>query len=394
MTCRAVFDHTPWRALVALTLLALVFRLALAIGFPNDEPDDGRFYARLALNLLEHGVYSGAAAEPFTPTYVRVPGYPVLLASVYAVFGHGNNTAMRILQAAADTLACWVVVGLALALAPRSWPVRSRNAVRIAALALAALCPFTAIYVTTILTEIWAVFFGTLVAWCAAGAITATATRNERTGRWGFAAGLAAGVLTMFRPEGGLLAAGAGCAAVVTGWRTSTATPGNHSRSNQLRLAVRHSALLAVGFALVMTPWTVRNAMTFRVFQPIAPQSVAMPGEFVPTGYQRWLRTWVDAPKFVWRWEFDLDRSRFDMTRLPAFACDSENERREVAALVARYNDGSAATAGAGAVASTGAPATAGGGPSPGGRRPARPGRCRDRARGRAYRATGSVHGR
>jgi hypothetical protein len=44
---------------------------------------------------------------------IRLPGYPLFLAAIYSVFGHGNNTAVRVVQAVLDThhvrLIAWVV---------------------------------------------------------------------------------------------------------------------------------------------------------------------------------------------------------------------------------------------------------------------------------------------
>ena len=56
--------------------LALALRLALALGMPNDEPDDGLVYSLLAHNLNVHHIYSNDEEEPFGATYVRVPGTP------------------------------------------------------------------------------------------------------------------------------------------------------------------------------------------------------------------------------------------------------------------------------------------------------------------------------
>src|SRR5438128_8666200 len=142
---------------VLLTLGALGFRLFLALRFPNDDDDDGRFYSQLARNLLEHRGYSGEEEEPYVPTYVRVPGYPLFLAGVYTVFGVDNNRAVRVVQATLSTASCWLIALLAYAWSPAEWQFRRRRRAMLIALALAAACPFTAIYVTTILTESWAI---------------------------------------------------------------------------------------------------------------------------------------------------------------------------------------------------------------------------------------------
>ena len=89
--------------LAILLALAFGFRLFVALRLPNDTPDDGRVYAQIARNVLEQHVYSHEEQPPFTPTLIRLPGYPFFLAAVYAVTGHGNNTAIRVVQAIVDT---------------------------------------------------------------------------------------------------------------------------------------------------------------------------------------------------------------------------------------------------------------------------------------------------
>ena len=81
----------------------------------NDEDQDGDLYAQIASNVLEHHTYSRDADFPFAPTFVRLPGYPLFIAGVYALFGHGNNQALFLLEGVLDTLpacchACLAVV--------------------------------------------------------------------------------------------------------------------------------------------------------------------------------------------------------------------------------------------------------------------------------------------
>ena len=93
-------------ATFALLIAALAFRLVLALAVPNDEPDDGRLYARIGHNLVAHAAYSTSEDPPYAPTYIRVPGYPLFIAAVYSLFGDGNNTAVRVAQAVIDTVTC------------------------------------------------------------------------------------------------------------------------------------------------------------------------------------------------------------------------------------------------------------------------------------------------
>src|SRR5262249_56594079 len=113
----------------------------------NDEPDDGRVYSQIARNMLEQHVFSHDSQAPYAPSIIRLPGYPLFLAAIYAVFGHGNNTAVRVIQAVIDTATCiliaWVVFEWAIDL-------ERKHRAALIALALAAVGPFTTIYVATI----------------------------------------------------------------------------------------------------------------------------------------------------------------------------------------------------------------------------------------------------
>ena len=95
---------------------------------------------------------------------------------------------------------------------------------------------------------------------------------------------------------------------------------------------------LTAGVVLVLAPWTVRNARQFGQFQPLNPRSVAMPGEFVAYGYARWVRTWIDHPRYVPSALFTVDLAPIRIDEMPAYAFGSEAERRRVAALLADYN--------------------------------------------------------
>ena len=98
---------------VTLLLVAAAFRISVAHWLPNDTPDDGRIYAQMARNVLEQHVYSHDPEAPFSPSLIRLPGYPLFLASIYSVFGHGNNGAVRIIQALIDTATCALIALLA-----------------------------------------------------------------------------------------------------------------------------------------------------------------------------------------------------------------------------------------------------------------------------------------
>ena len=195
---------------LALVCLALAIRLTFALAMPSDEPDDGRMYSLFAHNIIANGVYSNDEEAPFNATYVRVPGYPLFLAAIYSVFGDGNNTAVRVVQALLDTGTCLLVALVALTWSPRAWDTDRRQRAALAALALAAVCPFVAIYVTTILTETLTCALGMGVLLCASIAL-----RDGGPQRLWALTGVLGGLMTMVRPESGLYMAAVGVGLVI-----------------------------------------------------------------------------------------------------------------------------------------------------------------------------------
>src|SRR5712692_734226 len=155
-----------WILVFLILATATGFRIAVAHHWPNDTPDDSKTYARIARNVLEQHSYSDSEEAPYEPTLIRLPGYPLFLAAIYKVFGHGNNGAVRIAQALIDTATCGLIALLAFYWEPDE--ERKRTAA-IAALALAGVCPFTAIYSATILTEVPTMFLA--VAMCVAATV-------------------------------------------------------------------------------------------------------------------------------------------------------------------------------------------------------------------------------
>src|ERR1044072_8650659 len=126
-----------WVVVLSLLLVAGCFRVGVAHWLPNDAPDDGRVYAQMARNMLEQQVFSHDTQPPYQPSLIRLPGYPLFLSSIYSVFGHTNNGAVRIIQALIDTATCALVALLAFNWQPDE---KRKRASAIAALALAAVC--------------------------------------------------------------------------------------------------------------------------------------------------------------------------------------------------------------------------------------------------------------
>ncbi len=312
-----------WILYVFFILLALGFRIFIALRLPNDEPDDGRVYSQIARNVLEQHAYSHDSQPPYAPSLIRLPGYPFFLIGVYKIFGTGNNTAVRVVQAVIDTVTCLLIALLAF-----EWTVEEERKHRAAliALGLAAVCPFTVIYVATILTEVFTNFLA--VAMVLTTTFAFKATVRKRALIWWIVTGLLAGIVVLFRPDAGLFAAALGSTLILS------ALP----NLRRLREAILCAAVFSLAFCLVLVPWTVRNRRVFHVFQPLAPAHAEMPGEFVPRGYLLWVRTWLSDERYVAPALWAMDTRRMSVDDFPDSAFDSDEERDRVAALLHKYN--------------------------------------------------------
>lgn len=319
-----MWHRRHWLILVILLFVAVAFRISVAHWLANDNPDDGRVYAQLARDVLEQHVFSQDAAPPYEPTLIRTPGYPLFIAAVYAVFGHTNNGALRITEGLIDSATCVLVALLAFI-----WQPDETQKVKTALIALgfAAVNPFTAIYSATILPEVPTMFFA--VATCVTASLALRSADPKRQIKFWAATGLLAGAAVMFRPDIGLFAAAIGIALVV---RT---LPKFRAR---IQNALVMGATFSLAFIVALLPWTIRNWRTFHRFQPLAPAHAEMPDEFIPRGYNRWLKTWLDDPQYIDPMEWELDVAPINVDDLPDSAFDSDEERDRVAALFEKYN--------------------------------------------------------
>ena len=319
-----------------LLTAAFYFRVSVARFLPNDAPFDGKVYAQMARNVLEQHVYSHATEPPYDPSLIRLPGYPLFLAGIYTVFGHGDNTPVRITQALIDTASCGLIALLAFYWEPEE-KLKRRSA--IAALALAAACPFSTIYVATILTETPTIFFA--VAMCLTATFAFRESDQKRAALWWLATGVVCGVAVLFRPDSGLFAAAIGITLVATTLKGSAHSQEPQPAKDFLFRFSRASflgAVFSLAFCLVLVPWTIRNQRVFHLFQPLAPAHAEMPGEFVPRGYLAWLRTWIDDGRYIGPVLWALDDAPIKISDIPERAFDSAEEKQRVAVLFDKYN--------------------------------------------------------
>jgi len=177
---------------------------------------------------------------------------------------------------------------------------------------------------------------------------------------WWLVAGLLGGLAVLFRPDSGLFAAAIGTTLVISGlfgvppsgdvvngreYPPEGGSPNKESRrfalpahSKAISRVLIGGTLFSFAFVLVLVPWTIRNARVFHLFQPLAPSHGEMPGEFVPRGYDKWVRTWLDDESYVGPFLWSLDSEPIDIDDVPRASFDSADEKASVEALLDRYN--------------------------------------------------------
>jgi len=318
------------------SLAGLALRLFLVLRFPF-VAGDSTIYEELAQNWLHEHVYGIYYAAGLTASDIRVPGYPAFLALAYSLLRRGE-LGIVLAQALLDLGTCFLVAWLAFRLAPEAY----RRRVGIAALWLAATCPFVANYAAGPLTEVLATFLtaaalvqmvGAAIAMESPTASADTAANDFPWRSW-FFAGFFVGLATLVRPESPLLLVALALVFIVL-WR---------HRANWGKL-VRVGALTAAGLILPLLPWAARNWVMLHEVQFLAPLYAASPDEYTPRGFYAWTATWLVRYRDVYLvpWKIGTEPVAIGDIRPAAF--DSPEERARVAALVNEYNATSRMTA-------------------------------------------------
>jgi len=318
------FDRKMRANAVCAVLAGLALRIFLVARFPVSDSGDSPFYIQLATNWLRNGIYGFPIHGLLTPVDMRVPGYPALIAAVFAVGGNSPRSIMAA-QILVDLATCVVIALIAARLAPPSL----RRRVAIAALWIAALCPFTANYTAVVLTETLTIFLtalATLVLLETDLLSNAVLDSWSHTRRW-FLAGIVVGFGTLVRPETPLLLFAAAIVLLIKCWRPS-------NRPNLARIFL----LLALGVALPILPWVARNWHTLHEWQPLAPRYSELPGEYAPLGFNAWTNTWLWRYRDVYLITWKLDDQEISMDDIPPSAFDSPEERDRVCNIFDQYN--------------------------------------------------------
>jgi 4-amino-4-deoxy-L-arabinose transferase-like glycosyltransferase len=313
-------SHLRFFLLAVLSALAL--RLVFVFFFPTIT-SDSFIYGDIAKNWLQHGIYGVTDGTAIVPTYIRLPGYPAFLAVVFSIFGMEHYRAVLAIQVLLDLVSCFLIADIARRLL-------SDRAAK-AAFLLTALCPFFANYAAAALTETLEIFFTVLALDLAVREVADWQTRS--LWRW-IGCGLAIGCAILLRPDGGLLLlAIGGYLGVMTIISFVRKTPTSS-------LYFLRASLLVVVVALApLIPWSLRNLHTLHHFEPLAPRYANAPDEFVPLGFQRWVRTWMVDYASVEEIYWAVPGNTLDAEKLPSRAFDSPAQREETEQLLDDYNN-------------------------------------------------------
>ncbi len=320
--------------------VGLGLRLLFVLLFPATSGDTV-LYEQIATNWLKHHAYAMDVHGALTPVDIRMPGYPAFLALIYALTGRTGESArwwVMLAQIPVDLLGCLVIARLAgMLTCPSGNDARGERAYTLA-LWLAAVCPFTANYTAVPLTEVFACFWTALACCVLVVAIERVKKPDfllrgsEMPSRRGveyaaLGAGLIAGMGALFRPETPLLLL---TTAIVLGVLLL--------RLAQLARWFLAAAAMIIGCLIVLSPWALRNRLTFNEVQFLNPKYSTLPGEIVPYGFMAWERTWLYRVRDCYLVPWKLDEEAIDVDDIPRRAFDSPAEKQSVRDILEKYN--------------------------------------------------------
>ena len=241
------------RVIASLLALALVVRLGYVAATPGYEAmNDAHNYDVHAQSIAAGDGFARIGSGPTGETAFRPPGYPYLLAGVYAVTGverAKDSTRYRVGRVA-NALVGTAIVALIGVLAARLFNRR----VALVAMALGAVYLPLILVGGSLMSE---PLFTALLLGALAAAIQHR--RSAHRLRWALVAGVLGGLAILTRANAAILLAPLAIAVWDARPRWSW------------RALAPPAALVAVALAAV-APWTIRNAVVFHSFVPVTTQ--------------------------------------------------------------------------------------------------------------------------
>ncbi len=269
---RVVLEHRKW--FVVFTLAALALRLVFYFRFSHIT-GDSLIYGDIARNWFDHGIFGLTHAEGVRPTWIRLPGYPAFLVLCFTLFGREHYHAVLLAQIVIDIAGCFVIADLA----RRTVSARAAQC----AFALAALCPFTANYTVAPLAETLSIFFAAVALDAAVAGFMQLDDDFTSWKAWiGCGVAVSAGIqlASRWRHSAGGDRAVSCCGACRERPAQRAQLFGREAGAGDFG---RASGSLDAPQLARISP--VRTAGS--------PRYANDPDEFVPSGFDRWVRTWI-----------------------------------------------------------------------------------------------------
>jgi 4-amino-4-deoxy-L-arabinose transferase-like glycosyltransferase len=295
------------RTILVIIVLSIAFVIRLSVA-ASDIPllgDAKTRYDPIANNLLHGNGFSRDTAPPYRADNFDQPGYPLLLASIYAVT-NGSRRAVVLFQILLELLVLLPVVGIAREL-------KLRGAVQVLAVGIGLICPFLAKYAGLVLSEVAA----TLVITTACYAFIRAINESSRKHICWMLAGLLSGISLLIRAD----------TIIVVGLMSVVAIA--LAGISPVKWRLKQITIFVITLLLTLAPWTVRNYLRFQTFKPLG---VVADQSGHP--YVRWMNTWFDNPgdlKTYW-WEALKEGAppTFPTDKIP----DDEERSRATSALL------------------------------------------------------------
>ena len=226
--------------MVLVMLVAVSLRIFAAVKWAGTPLEgDAVSYDNIANNLIEGHGYSRGYDTHIKPTATRGPTYVLLLASIYAIFGH-NYTYVNVFQIIIDCLSCLLLFRICKRL------FRRNDAATLASFIYAIYPPFI-IYTQRILTETLIIFLSTL----AVSLFIDFELFKKKSAL--YICAIVIGLATLSKPI-----------LLLTPLIFYLSTIKTEKRSYRAREMLVQFVLIG----LVMSPWVVRNFVVFHSFIP------------------------------------------------------------------------------------------------------------------------------
>ena len=295
--------------LAVVFLIGLVYRLGYLLPGARVYGDGYWRYDPIARNLLAGHGFSYERAAPYTPDIFDVPGYPLFVTAIYALFGASPH-AVALAQFLLELLTLGLVYRIG------KWAGLSQRSALIGAVLgwllpnLASWCRET--YADVLASFAVSVLLGLLIrAWCKPKSVPLA---------MGMLLGAVAGVCAQIRVDIYPIVVFSGLALA--------AKPAHGGLSKRFLLL----ATYGLGSVLVLLPWTLRDYRLTGAVHPPGWQQFTQASD----PYLRWCNTWVDDPDYVL--PYMLHRAQPDSIRtFPPDRIPDAIERSQAEAAYAKW---------------------------------------------------------